>query len=505
MSINSKSRQAIKKLRKTLGEGVVFTDKERLYRSAMDNARLVFLPDALLKPSHDEQITEILKLANREHIAVTPRGAGTAVTGATSPVKGGWVLDLSSWQKISIDKFKGLAHVEAGAITEKINATASPYGWFYPPDPSSKKFSTIGGNLATNAGGCRGAKYGVTRDYVLALEGFLPTGEFVRWGAPLRKFASGYNLRDLWIGSEGTLGVIVRASLKLLPKPDKRYTYLFGFPSEVEALDAVWQILAGHINPSIMEFLDRQTVDCTLLHMQRQKRNIKNSVLTQVINAFPSTPSLLLIECDGDEGALNGVEHRLISLLNLYSRVPYRKAHNERDAEALWTIRRSCSQAMFQMGDTKINEDVVLPLESYHKFIEFTLELKILTGLATPTFGHVADGNFHVHLMYNHKDPEHCKQAEKGVDLLMDKIIELEGAITGEHGIGLTKTPFLRRQHSAIEIDVMKRIKQVFDPNGILNPGKIFEPFNLWEHERDYDIVFPWDIPKGTSGNLKNP
>lgn len=472
-------KQSLNRLRRQLGDAVS-TDETDLINASLDSARLPFRPDAVVRPRNDDDLARLLILANELKTPVTPRGAGSATTGAASPVRGGWVLDLSHWTKIRIDAAVGMAHVEAGAVTKHINDAAEKKGWFYPPDPSSLKHCTIGGNIATNAGGLRGAKYGVTRDYVLGLEGFLPTGEPVRWGAPLKKFASGLNLRDLWIGSEGMLGVITRATLKLVPKPASRWTCLAVFRNETEALRTVKRLLALRIVPSILEFLDCQTVECA----QRRRGGA----------FFPKAPkgSLLLLELDGHPAAVRESRHVVQSVFKECA-LATRQTSNPEQAETLWEARRTCSQAMFQMGDTKLNEDIVVPVSSYQALIRYTLELKKKTGLATPTFGHVADGNFHVHLMYNHGDPDQCARAEAGLQMLMEKVVALGGAITGEHGIGLAKSPFMALQHTPAEIAAMQRVKAALDPNGILNPGKMFEPFTMWRHPRDYAHVFPWD------------
>jgi len=466
-------------LRQSLGDAVSVSDDD-LARASLDSARLAFRPEAVVRPETDEAVQRLLLLANELKVPVTTRGAGSATTGAATPVQGGWVLDLSGWTNIRIDDASGMAHVETGAITQNINDAAERKGWFYPPDPSSKKYCTIGGNIATNAGGLRGAKYGVTRDYVLQLEGFLPTGEPVRWGAPLKKFASGLNLRDLWIGSEGMLGVITRATLKLVPKPADRWTGLAAFKTETQALRLVKTLLRARLVPSILEFLDRQTVDCA----QRRRGE----------PFFPEAAecALLLIELDGHPAVVDEDRRKVLSLLDGKALAT---AHTSEAsaAESLWEARRTCSQAMFQMGDTKLNEDIVVPVSSYEALIRYTLELKKTTGLATPTFGHVADGNFHVHLMYDHGDEDQCRRAEQGLQLLMEKVVELGGAITGEHGIGLAKSPFLELQHTKAEISAMKRVKDALDPNHILNPGKIFEPFVMWRHPRAHDWTFPWD------------
>ncbi|HLS28238.1 MAG TPA: FAD-binding oxidoreductase, partial [Opitutales bacterium] len=227
--------KATEALQQRLGASVII-DKEERFRVSFDGSKLSFMPDAVIRPKNHDEIGELLRLANEFKVPVTPRGAGSSLTGSAAPLKGGWVLDLTAWNEIRVDEVTGMAYVQAGAVIGNILAAAEKVGWFYPPDPSSIRFSTIGGNIACNAGGLRGAKYGVTRDYVLALKGFLPTGEYVEWANDLRKFASGFNLRDLWIGSEGTLGVITDAVLRLIPKPQSRWTYLASFKDEKTGL-----------------------------------------------------------------------------------------------------------------------------------------------------------------------------------------------------------------------------------------------------------------------------
>ncbi len=465
-------------LREKLGEAVVTTQEAR-FAASLDSARLSFLPDAVVKPRNDADIAALLELANAHRVPVVPRGAGSATTGAASPVKGGWVLDLTGWKGIEIDRTASMAYVEAGAVTGDVNKQAEAVGLFYPPDPSSLKHSTIGGNIATNAGGLRAAKYGVTRDYVYALEGFLPTGEKVRWGADVRKYKSGYNVRDLWVGSEGTLGVITRAVLKLIPKPAARHTLLAAFRDDEAALAAVLDLLARGVVPSILEFIDSQTIACTEAYHGR--------------SIFPDHAGspLLLLEVDGHPAAV-AEERAAIEAWAKERALDLRQSADPEEAEALWHVRRTCSQAMFTLGDTKLNEDIVVPRRSYLDLIRYTLELKAKTGLATPSFGHAADGNFHVHLMYHRDRPEEVRKAEWGLQLLMEKVVSLGGVITGEHGIGLSKSAFLKLQHAPAEIRAMRALKRAFDPRGIMNPGKIFQPFPVWKHPQ-VQVKLPWD------------
>ncbi len=471
--------KALTLLRRKIGADAVRTDQKSLFAASFDNARLSFLPEAVIRPKKEEDVGALLKLANRHRVPVTPRGGGTATTGAASPVQGGWVLDLSGWRSVRINAEAGMATAQPGAKIAAIQRAAERKGWFYPPDPSSIKYATIGGTIATNAGGMRGAKYGVTRDYILGLEGFLPTGEKVRWAAGLKKFASGYNMRDLWIGCEGTLGVITKAILKLIPKPQARWTCLAAFENEPKALRAARKLLKTPLMPAILEFLDRQTVQC-----------LENYTGNPVFHGAPNA-SLLLLELDGHKAQIEEEREIVMQWAHEYA-TNFREATSSQEAEELWAVRRVCSQAMFQMGDTKLNEDIVAPMQGYIPLINHTLRLKRDFGLATPTFGHVADGNFHVHIMFDREDKKQARQAEKAIHALMKKVVALGGAISGEHGIGLAKTPFLRLQHNRAEIEAMKAIKKALDPNNILNPGKIFDPYQVWKKE-PVKVHLPWD------------
>lgn len=465
-------------LRKKLGASVSI-DPEALFRVSFDGSKLAFPPEAVIRPRNADDIAAMLQLANRHMVPVTTRGAGSSLTGSASPLKGGWVLDMSAWRKIRIDRVTGMAYAQAGAVVGEILAAAEKVGWFYPPDPSSRGFSTIGGNIACNAGGLRGAKYGVTRDYVLALKGFLPTGEYVEWANDLRKYAAGFNLRDLWIGSEGTLGIITEAVLRLIPKPASRWTYLASFKDEATALRAVRTLLATRITPSILEFLDRESVQCAERATQK------------VVFAGQAGRPVVLVELDGYPARVAEERETVVAWGREHALASREAEDPEQEAE-LWEVRRKCSGAMFELGDSKLNEDVVVPLRSQGKLLQFIRRISRESGIPIPTFGHVADGNFHVNIMYNRDDPAHSARAREVVFRVMEKVIELGGSISGEHGIGLAKTAFLRMEHSPAEVQAMKRIKDALDPNGILNPGKIFEVFEYWAH-RPIKVRLPWD------------
>jgi len=470
---------ATRQLKAALGPKVVRTDGAATWAASFDSSKIAFAPKAVIFPRDRGDVAAVLALANKRRVPVTVRGRGTSLTGSASPLRGGWVLDLRGWDSVRIDAQAGMAHVQAGATIERIQAAAERKGWFYPPDPSSKKYCTIGGNIACNAGGMHGGKYGVTRDFVLALRGFLPTGEWVEWGTSTKKFSAGFNLRDLWIGSEGMLGIVAEATLKLIPKPAERWTLLVSFRTEPDAFRAALALFALRVQPAICEFLDRYSVDCA-----------ERATGKRVFKGQAGRP-LLLLELAG--GAAEVREQRAV-LLTWAARhgLAHRAARTREEADTLWEVRRSCSGAMFELGDSKLNEDVVVPMAKYLSFARFLEALRKQSGLPIPTFGHLGDGNLHVNVMYHRDSPRERRAAERAVVSLMKTVVGLGGAISGEHGIGLAKSPFLRLQHSPAAIRAMRAVKRALDPRGILNPGKMFEVFRVWESAR-VEARLPWD------------
>ncbi|HXB01957.1 MAG TPA: FAD-linked oxidase C-terminal domain-containing protein [Opitutaceae bacterium] len=466
-------------LRRRLGASVVRTDKATCYEASFDSSKLSFLPDAVVAPRNEKDLAVVLELANAHRVPVTVRGRGTSLTGSASPVRGGWVIDMLGWKKLRIDAEAGLAHAQAGVKVADLQRAAEAKGWFYPPDPSSREYCTIGGNIACNAGGMHGGKYGVTRDFVLALKGFLPTGELVKWGTPTKKFSAGFNLRDLWIGSEGMLGLITEATLKLIPLPAARWTLLTAFADEVTAFRAVRALFAQRVQPAICEFLDRYSVQCA-------ERATKTAV-------FPGQAGrpVVLLELAGSMSEVEDLKFDVLAWAHQHA-VAVKEARDRAEAETLWAVRRKCSGAMFELGDAKLNEDVVVPLRAYEKFARFLDRLRRESKLAIPTFGHLGDGNLHVNIMYHAADATECRAAEHAVQRLMEEVVALGGAISGEHGIGLAKTPFLRVQHSPAQVRAMLAVKHALDPRGILNPGKMFDVFKVWKHPR-VAVKLPWD------------
>jgi glycolate oxidase len=474
----NKHTRATALLKRRLGARVDISDEGR-WAASFDSSKISFLPEAVITPRTEAEIGVVLALANKYRVPVTPRGRGTTLMGSAAPVEGGWVIDLLKLNKVRIDADAGMAHVGAGATNASVARAAEAAGWFYPPDPSSREYCTIGGNIACNAGGMHGGKYGVTRDFVIALRGFLPTGEFVEWGTATKKFAAGYNLRDLWIGSEGMLGVVTGAVLKLVPLPAARWTLLTAFEDEVAALSAARQLFRQRVQPAICEFLDRESVVCA----ERATGKI----------VFPGQAgrAVILIELAGTRGELEEIKPVVLAWAKEQA-VAHKEATNREEVEELWAVRRKCSGAMFELGNTKLNEDIVVPMSNYEKFAKFITQLKRKSKLPIPTFGHLADGNLHVNIMYHRENPVETRAAEAAVKSLMETVVKLGGAISGEHGIGLAKTPFLRIQHSAAQVKAMLAVKHALDPLGILNPGKMFEIVHVWKYEK-MQLKLPWD------------
>jgi glycolate oxidase len=324
-----------------------------------------------------------------------------------------------------------------------------------------------------------GGKYGVTRDFIIALRGYLPTGELVEWGTATKKFAAGFNLRDLWIGSEGMLGIVTGAVLKLVPQPAARWTLLTSFPDETAALTAIKTLFRARVQPAICEFLDRESVLCA-------ERATGKTV-------FPGQAGrpVILLELAGSVSEVDDLKLEVLAWAQAHA-LGYREARSRDEAEELWAVRRKCSGAMFELGDAKLNEDIVVPMKNYEKFARYLAGLKKKSGLPIPTFGHLADGNLHVNIMYHRADAKETKAAEAAVQNLMETVVRLGGATSGEHGIGLAKTPFLRIQHSPAQVRAMQAVKKALDPSGILNPGKMFEEVRIWKYQK-LQVHLPWD------------
>ena len=420
-----------------------------------------FLPDAVAFPVDAEEVRRIVLLANRYRFPVVPRGAGSGFSGGSLPVHGGVVLSTERMDRIvAIDAENLYAVVEPGVVTEVLKEEARKAGLFYPPDPASLKFSTLGGNIAECAGGMCAVKYGVTRDYVLGLEAVLGTGELVRTGVFTVKGVVGYDLTRMLVGSEGTLGIVTRATLRLVPLPETAATLLALFPGNREAAGAVNAVVAARVTPSAMELMDRTAIDC---------------VLSAVPMPLPEgTGSALLLEVDGPADSVARDADRLAEVCRSRGALEVRRASDARGREELWKLRRSISPGLRRLAPVKMNEDIVVPRNRLADMFDFLAGLAARKRVRIVNFGHAGDGNIHVNIMTSGTDADETRRAEEAVEEVFRKTVEVGGTISGEHGIGIAKAPFLSMEVGPLGVSVMKRLKECFDPNGILNPGKIF-------------------------------
>lgn len=473
---NSGTDGAARAAAKMRGSGLeVCEGADVLFSRSLDHTRCSAPPLAVVFANRQEDIGACLSIANEFKAGVSVRGRGTGCAGGAVPIDGSIVLDLSRLDKISIDPAARIATVEAGAITADIDARANEFGLFYGPDPSSHKYCSIGGNIACNAGGLRALKYGVTRDNVASLVAYTGEGRRIVCARPLRKFSAGLNLRDLFIGSEGLLGVVAQASLRLLPLPEARRTLAAFFDDDFAAFDGVEKIMKSPLEPSALEFMDADTVACV---------RVKFPEL-----GIPSGKAALLIEFDGSEKEAAQSAAKCAKLF-----ASAREAASEEETKKLWLIRRGASSAMYLLADSKLNQDIVLPPEALKPYFAYYKGVAKKFGLSAPVFGHSGDGNYHIHFLYSGSDSGQKKRAEEAMDLSIKKAIELGGAVSGEHGIGFLKSKYMPLQHSEYEIALMRSIKKVFDPNNILNRGKVlFESGLAGKIEPLKGIKLPWD------------
>ena len=390
------------------------------------------------------------------------RGAGTGYTGGAVPTSGGIVLSMARLNRIlEIDELNLIAVVEPNVINGDLQRAVARLGLFYPPDPASLDTSSIGGNVAECAGGPRAFKYGTTKRYVLALEAVLPTGEILHTGSKAVKNVVGYDVTQLLVGSEGTLAIITRITLRLIPQPPARATLSASFMNVRHAVDAVSALIARRVVPAAIELVDEDSL-----------RAVESYVGRSVVPA--GAGALLIVECDGTAA---GVEEEMASVTTACEdtkALAVTRATIDTDRDALWHVRRQLSLALRATGLLKINHDVVVPRGRVPELFDVIADLKQRHALRVASFGHAGDGNIHVNLMVNKDDPQERARATQAERELFERVVSLEGSISGEHGIGFAKARYLPIELSPEEIALMKRVKTAFDPNGILNPGKIF-------------------------------
>ena len=417
-------------------------------------------PEAAVWPASTEHVSRILIIANKHCFPVIPRGAGTGMAGAAVPVYGGLVLDMCRMNRIlDIRIADRLAVVQPGVVYNDLKKALAPYDFFFPPDPASGNVCTLGGNVATNAGGIRGAKYGVTKDYVMKLEVVLPNGLVMQTGSNCMKSASGYDLTRLFVGSEGTLGIITEITLKVNPKPTAFKTGLAMFSSLRDAGRAVSDIMRSGIIPSVLEVLDENTIKVLQNH---------NSV------NLPDVTAIILVETDGYTRAETSFQmEKVIEIFRKNSATDIQIADSIEEADELWRIRKSISSIVAQIRPNNVSEDVAVPISMVPNLLTGISKIVRNHGLPFVVFGHAGDGNLHPKIMYDRSDPDQVKQLRKVVAEIFKLTCDLGGTLSGEHGIGLAKAPYITLEHDQTAIDVMHDIKRLFDPNNILNPGKM--------------------------------
>jgi glycolate oxidase len=449
-------------LRDVVGNAHVRDDADSLVAYAADALGQGHPPDLVVVPASTTEISAIARLCTEHRVPLVVRGAGTGYTGGAVPTQGGVVLSLERLNRIlEVDETNLLAVVEPNVITGDLQRAVERVGLFYPPDPASLDRSSIGGNVAECAGGPRAFKYGTTKRYVLALEAVLPTGEIVETGSKAVKNVVGYDLTQLLVGSEGTLAIITRVTLRLVPKPPAQATLSASFRDIRGAVDAVTTLIARRVIPAALEMIDRESLHALEAHVGRAM-------------APGGCGAVLIVECDGARAAVDEEIDGVAASCRDAGATEIRRATSEIEREGLWRARRELSPALFATGFKKINHDVVVPRGRVPQLFDAIEELSGRHRVRVASFGHAGDGNIHVNLMINRDDADERRRAREMERELFERVVALEGSISGEHGIGFAKAPYLSIELSPAEIALMKRVKHAFDPAGILNPGKIF-------------------------------
>ncbi len=450
-----------KRLEQIVGAKNVSTESVDLLCYSRDASENVGMPDIVVWPKNTSQVSEIMKLANKLKVPVTPRGAGTCLSGGPIPARGGILLVLTRMNKIlEIDIANLQVLVECGVVWQDLNNKLTPYKLFLPPDPASKEACTIGGCMAESSGGIRAVKYGTFRDWALGLQVVLPNGEVIETGAKTRKGVSGYDLTRLFIGSEGTLGVITRARLRIFPLPRYRLVMSAYFDSMENAGKAIFRVMTSDLIPSAAELMDKQTVEA----------------VSKFINMkFPECVALAIFEFDGS--SLGEVKRRIrqarkLCKMEKATRIDVSETVEESDR--LWRARKSAGPALATLKPSSMHEDATVPTSRIPEMLTRIEQIAQKHNVLIPTFGHVGDGNLHPIILYDERNPDEEKRAEAATADIFRAALELGGTLSGEHGIGLSKAAFFSMEHSSSETEVMRKIKNAIDPNNILNPGKIW-------------------------------
>jgi D-lactate dehydrogenase len=453
----------VERLKAVLGTQNVLTDPADRWPYGQDNSRKHTPPDAVAFATSHAQVLETVRLCNQYNIPIVARGRGTGTAGSAIPVRGGLVLSLERMDRIiEMDAANRAMRVEPGAINQAIQDQAAEHGFFWPPDPTSSAYCTVGGNIALNAAGPRALKYGSTRENVLGLVAVTGNGDEIHTGTYTTKGVVGYDLTRLLIGSEGTLAIVTQATLKLTPLPGSRRTLQAVYDSVRAAASAVSRLMAQPVTPCALEFMDAAAIEMI--------RNYSRAELPQGAGA------LLMIELDEPEAAMDAAVAKITAAAHGEGLLSLTAAKTKDEAAALWATRKALSPALRNIAPNKLNEDVVVPVSRIPELIDGLEKLSREFGIPIVNFGHAGNGNIHVNLLYDTQDPQQERNALPCLSRVFDLVLALGGTLSGEHGIGMAKRDYINRAIDPVTLDLMRAIKRQFDPRGILNPDKIFPP-----------------------------
>ena len=452
-------KKHLKAFIKLVGKENIYDDKAHMIAYSYDATRTRYEPDAVIFPRHEQDVSDILKYCNKHGIIITPRGAGSGFTGGALPSNGGIVLAMEKHMNkiLEIDTQNMVAVVQPGVVNMDLQKHVEELGLFYPPDPASEEYSTLGGNVSENAGGMRAAKYGITKDYVMALKAVRTNGDIIRAGKRTIKDVAGYNVAGILIASEGTLAVLTELTLKLIPKPKYKKTYMGIFPSVENAMNAVFKSLSAGANPVAMEFLDQLVIQALI-----EKLGVD----------LPTDAGAVLVG-DVDGNVPQEVEFQLETLEKSFMEngaSKFKIAKDEDEAKELWYARKNASQSITIFGNKKLNEDISVPRSMLPEALQEIYAIGEKYGFKVPCFGHAGDGNIHVNVMI---DAHQIDMGHQAIKEIFEMVVEMGGTLSGEHGIGTSKAPFMGIAFNKEELQLFTDIKRAFDPNNILNPGKM--------------------------------
>ncbi len=452
----------VKYFKSIVGSENVYDDKAHLIAYAYDATRTRYEPELVIFPRDEKDVSEILQYCNKHKIIITPRGAGSGFTGGALPADGGVILAYEKHMNkiLEIDMENMVAVVQPGVINMDLQIAAEEVGLFYPPDPASEHYSTIGGNISENAGGMRAAKYGITKDYVMALRVVIPNGEIIRAGKKTIKDVAGYNIAGIIIASEGTLGCITEITLKLISKPKLSQSMMGVFPTVNDAMNAVYKSMAAGVTPVAMEFLDNLTIRAVEKKYNKGLPTDAGAILIATIDGnleVELSDQLKILETKFKENGCND----------------FKVAQNEQEAADLWFARKNASQSITVYGSKKLNEDITVPRNKLPQLLKEIDKISKKYGVKVPCFGHTGDGNVHTNVMVDGSDEKQLEIGHKAIVEIFEATVKLEGTLSGEHGIGLSKAPYMHLAFSDGEMELFRSIKKAFDPNNILNPNKM--------------------------------